>query len=314
MHGGHDSVVLWLLLLLLPSLSGILGKQVHPGLASSCSIDVNCSESIIDECTAAAVFLQKKIYIDVRQAANESEILTRSNSTDAKDMLFIHIPKAAGTSVEDAGLKSGYDWGENFEIVHLGNGDGCQLDDQYNLRCEVEGHGNQTCVWRHVPPQYLRGFHNPYYNSDSFCIVRNPFDRFVSEYIYLVSGPYADFQTDDILTEFPACSAEGLNYFAKMSLQNLSDFRFDCHLLPQTDYVWGEDGHQWCQSVLRFEQMPDAFDKFMESKGVPVTLPWSNQADGCPQLSTVNLTSVSLGIISHAYHADFINFNYSFSS
>jgi len=313
MHGGHDFVLFQLLLLLLSLSCGILGQQT-PGLASSCSINVSCSASEIDEYTPQAVFLQKKIDVIARQTANESDMLKRGSSTDANDLLFIHIPKAAGTSVEDAGLNSGYNWGQNFETSQLGDGDGCEFDGARNLRCEVEGHRNQTCVWRHVPPQYLKGFHNPYYNKDSFCIVRNPFDRFVSEYIYLVSGEYADFQSDEILTEFPACSAEGLNYFAKMALRNLSDFSFDCHLVPQTDYVWGKDGHQWCQNVLRFERMPEAFDSFMDTKSVPVTLPWSNQADGCLGLSIMNLTSVSRAIISRAYHADFVNFNYSFNS
>jgi len=336
MHSGHGFVSFWLLLLSLCSLHGTLGNQslpLHHRLASSCIDD-------LDGDTPSSVFIQRLLSIDranstVRQADNASNILTQSTvadskaeadsnrtgvsfsrrSDEAKDLLFIHIPKTAGSSVEDAGLKAGIQWGLNFERSWgFKDGDACQWDGSNNLRCNVEGHGNDTCTWRHVPPQYLKAAHNVYYNSDSFCIVRDPFDRFVSEYVYLVTGPYADLHADPILWEFPVCSAEGLNYVAEMVLRNVSDIRFDCHFVPQIDYVIGEDGHRWCQNVLRFEQLPGAFDEFMASRSLPIKLSETNKAESCFDLSAVNLTQESRKIISEVYHADFVSFNYTSES
>lgn len=170
-----------------------------------------------------------------------------------KHLIFLHLPKNAGTTLEDLGSEmgseSGVSWGR-FELTGLQDmGDG------------------QSCSKWHVPPSMLEG-DNPYADSEVFCVTRDPWERMVSEYEFRIrTGHVHDSAT---------CTQERFNAFVTSSLAELvagpGRFAYDCHLLPQWEYVEGPDGHHWCTHTLPIEDLRSTFNSLMTKYGSPLRL------------------------------------------
>jgi len=216
---------------------------------------------------------------------------------------FVHIPKNAGTSIELAGVESGIFWGF------------------YSL--QFQGYQSMPdgtfCSRYHVPPTLVQG-HNPYSSARLFCFSRDPYERAVSEYVYLLSIPwaaeYADAYKNGLL-EYPECSPEGLNNFVQTSLFEYKSgrkFIDDCHHLPQTVYMFDEQGKQICDDILRTGDLPDAFDRLMIKHGYPARMPTERRlatADVCEGLGVVSLTEATRQLLQEVYADDFRLLNYS---
>jgi len=218
-------------------------------------------------------------------------------------LVFVHIPKNAGTSVELAGIVSGINWGS----MHLHFAGYQKMPD-----------GN-TCSRYHVPPRHLHG-PNPYSSGNLFCLVRNPFDRAVSEYKYLLTANWGQQYSETFSTglfEHPRCSTEGLNHFVESALKSYrkgSRYIDDCHHVPQVEFVYGEDGSQLCNDVLRFEELPLAFDNLMQEHGYPVRLGSFRDGDSsatCKNLSSSDFSAETRQLILEVYKDDFRLLNYS---
>ena len=91
-------------------------------------------------------------------------------SKDGKAYLFMHIPKTGGTAIEKLFEDSGY-------LVEL-------VDHGWSTE---RGWGNSLNPYRYCPPQHYHAkIVQSFFDTDRFdgvfMIVRNPYDRFVSEY------------------------------------------------------------------------------------------------------------------------------------
>jgi len=117
-----------------------------------------------------------------RAAAKEAERAAKEAGLEERFEL-IHIPKNAGTALEEAGHAAGFLWG-SYKWDELCNHEWCADKD---LGCSM---------W-HVPRGYLREHPgdtpdtlqlpegvDPYDNSKTICVVRHPFTRAISQYIY----------------------------------------------------------------------------------------------------------------------------------
>lgn len=208
-------------------------------------------------------------------------------------VLFEHIPKTAGTGIEDAANRSDprLQWGRFVPGGYM--------------QSMPDG---SHCSQHHVPARLLenRMLRDEYRNAKVFCVVRNPYERIVSEYSYRLSvhGVPKHFRQQ---TE---CTPDGLNYFVQQALLayvNGKPFAFDCHLLPQHEYIYSE-GEQWCNKVLKMEDFPGNFNKLMEENGIEVNLDDKKSFSfdqRCPQLSVKDLTPESMHMIEAAYAEDF---------
>lgn len=175
---------------------------------------------------------------------------------------FLHIPKTAGQAIENAAMRTGVFWGR-------------LLDNQWCYQ------GDRTvCSPWHVPPALL---HRPsvYSGAETFCVVRHPLDRAVSQYSYAARYPPAAGEFS-WLVKSRKCDAQGMNDFLRASLRlfnrsRLFHFTQDCHFVPQSEYIWGAGGdpaaRQYCDHILRFEELPGAFNDLMQQKGYSARLP-----------------------------------------
>lgn len=207
-------------------------------------------------------------------------------------LIFMHMPKNAGTAVEQSGIQSDVKWGKFWTWGTV------QMPDGY------------WCNKWHVPPVYLPD-PNMYMNAEVFCIVRHPIDRLISEYRYLLEMPWGGKHIRRPEEE-DRCHPKGLNMYLKgvMSAVNAGyHFINDCHMVKQSTYIWGFD-RQWCQDIIRIENLPEEFDSLMRRAGYKVKLSKENSATTCPNLTKDALEPGLKQMLYDYYKDDFELLNY----
>jgi len=134
-------------------------------------------------------------------------------------------------------------------------------------------------------------------NSVKFSIVRNPYDRVVSLYNYLVGiGDYqADFDTflNDLLLRRPAVGTYNTSW---ISMGN-----------PQTDWLIGQGGEFVVDRVFKFEEL-SKFHEFLKDLGLNAggQIPHENKSKGVidPQRDLMRRKD-RLAIVNRIYFRDF---------
>ena len=81
-----------------------------------------------------------------------------------KQLKFIHIPKTAGTSIENAGKKINIDWGRYHK--------------EY-IPEKIAYHFHHHTILSKLNPDIVNKY-------DWFMVVRNPYDRILSEYLIFI--------------------------------------------------------------------------------------------------------------------------------
>jgi hypothetical protein len=220
---------------------------------------------------------------------------------------FIHIPKNGGTSIESYGSTIGQEWAGTRHDWPDGPTPLCAYN--FPFGGENPGASNGGSAW-HVPPRvWMENGAQPY-GGETFCVVRNPYTRLVSEFIHEQRAERAGLGAP--------CGEEGLNAWVhdvldKQALRDISDGEplppeagdWDCHLLPA--WVYTSD----CDHVLRFETLEADFAQLMAEKaGVSgAKLPDSNAAS-CTLLASA-LDDRARELVRAVYAKDFEQFGYS---
>jgi hypothetical protein len=167
--------------------------------------------------------------------------------------IFVHIPKTAGQSIEQVFLdRHGLRWEEREALVLRANKDPQQgperLAHLYAREYVACGHVSQ--------PAFAAAF--------KFAVVRNPYDRIVSEYFY------RDPRNRPGFPQFVDALSADTN-------DDLSDFTR--HLAPQYKFILGHDGTSLVDTILRFESLEPEFRTVsLKLFGEDVKLPRRNVA------------------------------------
>jgi len=241
-------------------------------------------------------------------SSEASLALNKLLRTTPEALEFVHIPKNAGMAIEWVGVKYGIKWAWNALPV---------APDLRDLAKLIMPDGNE-CTWHHVPPPLLPGL-TLYEGRELFVTTRSPYDRLVSEYTWLMQAgqnnrsALSDWQ---LISEKPLCSPAGLNNMVKKALAGYikgERWRFDCHLIPQSEYIWDTHGRQLCSDIIRLSDLPEAFNTLMEKKGLNARM---SPQKGNSFHHLCNLTSADLFddtkvLIQQVYADDFRKLNYS---
>ena len=105
-------------------------------------------------------------------------------------LAFIYIPKTGGTSVEDFGKAHGIMWGWHHDWGAQRHLTGSNL-------------GFDCPAW-HVPRAvwHATGRPDPYLGNQTFCVVRHPLTRTISEFLYTHRSDHASCKSEAKLNEW----------------------------------------------------------------------------------------------------------------
>ena len=120
------------------------------------------------------------------EKAKSLQYVQQFNSSSTKRALkFFHVPKAAGTAIEHvAGEQMGLPWGSCL-FNHKPKRDICTYP-----KDSIEWPRNYG--WWHLPAQlFPMAQSNPYKGAELFAIIRDPFDRLVSEVRIVMTTTYS---------------------------------------------------------------------------------------------------------------------------
>lgn len=223
---------------------------------------------------------------------------------------FIHIPRAAGTTIESCSKWFPGDrpnWGT--------------MNGRIKGMKPIPGR-REKCYGQHVPPSMFSKTSNPYADrASNFCVVRHPYDRLISQFGFVdtMSKPFK-YQ----------CNAQSLNSYLLKSLQDVKSGKFylgDCHFTPQAMFVFGSNpktgavnrNDKWCTHIIRFEQLAVQFNALMSKSGYGVRLSEAKMSDSrhmgskedCRALKKSDLSPEVRKLADEIYKDDFEVFGYS---
>lgn len=150
-------------------------------------------------------------------------------------VLFVHVPKTAGTSIEKM-LDMSH--GENFYTVGKNKSPIFSQLDFSNFtdeeRAEVEAKNLQHCTYRELKKLLPEKVFGPEYAR--FAVVRNPYTRIVSEYVYLkLRSSQGAPDLVGFAEKFPTLSDFILSELFIPRLERI--YKYDGHLEPQCEFL-----------------------------------------------------------------------------
>ena len=182
--------------------------------------------------------------------------------------IYIHIPKTAGTSIETC------------------------LKDQNDIEQIVGGHTTCQALMYHKK--------NEMSNLFTFTVVRNPFDRLLSAYKYMLK-----METNDILGNEDIKKCENfkdfvINYLNEETISNM-------HLRPQYEFVV-YNGKICVDYWGKYENLDRTWEIICKKLKKDITLPWLNRSN--TEHYTTFYDEEMITKVRRLYHKDFILFYY----
>jgi len=204
--------------------------------------------------------------------------------------LFVHVPKAAGQSVESVFVqRSGLTW---------------QTRDTLLLRPNKEPEKGPPRLAHLTASEYV-GL--GYMSADEFAqyfkfsFVRNPWSRLVSEYNYRRMQGIEQYQKEFkrfIFDSFPKESADDYT-------RSQDYYR---HVIPQWTFLYDENGECLVDYIGKFESLQQDFDKVCQQLVIPQTmLPHKN----ITEVASKGVSGLKNKVIKHLVNA--LPFNHYFS-
>lgn len=272
------------------------------------------------------------------QSASSHQVLPMNNH---RKLLFVHIPKTGGTAIESAAARANISW----SVCHF-VGSKTSVRISHNLTVCPDTATTKLAKpmplfgvphW-HLPPNYFlyeeryASWNNTYANATLFAVVRNPFDRFISQYFYHMDEMSR--RPDDYLSDpknlndwvherltkldvIPNNLREPIHAGTNTTLLGkLNYFLGLGHFIPQYDFIFDKDGRRVIEHVLRFENLTTEFAALMDSYGLGDVVQLPRKAEGKGRqshhrgLGVANLTSVNIRLIESYYLRDFQAFGY----
>ena len=198
--------------------------------------------------------------------------------TDEK-LKFVHITKTSGTYIEKLGEQKNLNWGKN---------------DKYLRKSEIPKKSNSS-YW-HLPLSFFSKY--PYNNyTKLFTVVRNPYDRIISECLCKYGGKFAKKMETN----------EDLNYYItqQVNQKKTMDLSFH-HFLPQNLYTHNNKGEKIIDTIIKYEEI-DKFNDLMSDYLIDIN--YVKKANK-RKFNVEDISKENIKLINHVYDLDFKYYNY----
>jgi len=182
-----------------------------------------------------------------------------------KELKFIHITKCAGTSIEDLGKENGICWG--------------RYDNEYGW-------------WHGIFSKKSKTLKDKY---DWFMVVRNPYDRILSEY-------YCKWGGKNKVNSF---TKEDFNKFLINKIN--SRCKIGHHYTEQYKYLDKD-----CKiNIIKFENLEEEFNNLMRKYNIDLKLNKHSNKCNEKKFKVSDFSLDLIRLINVVYEKDFIEFGYS---
>lgn len=217
-----------------------------------------------------------------------------NNNLNLFPLQFVHIPKNAGTSIEDSAKKENILWGfkrmkkEGIDSKNMFSSSKPWKDILLNIT-----YSNTSCFpWHRTPDEIPEMYPK---NVKLFAVVRNPYTKIVSAYKYN-RGKHS--------------SKKDLNNWIEQhvgSYHNGDNKNYNsCHILEQNAFTHGK---RKVDHILRFEHLDTDFPRLMKRYNIEqVKLENKNKSN--KNVSIRDLNKKSIDLINKVYKKDFELFGY----
>ena len=198
-----------------------------------------------------------------------------------KKLKYIHITKCAGTTIENTALEKNIKWG--------------RFDTDYKENIDE--------TWWHFPFYYKSFKLKNNYNW--FVVVRNPYDRIISEFYCKFSRARIKnkkiYDIDYIKSDYQ------FNHFIRKIINYKNKNNLEWHYEKQYLYLSND-----CNiHILKFENLNNDFNKLMKKYNIDLKLDKiHNKYNGEKKFTIKSFDRDTLNLINSFYHYDFLYFNY----
>lgn len=228
---------------------------------------------------------------------NEFENNKKYNNDKINNYKFLHITKTGGTSIEEFALKLGIKWGKYDKIFYQ----------NYNK----EG------FW-HIPLNY---FNLETINKYKwFVIVRNPYDRIISEINYLIKDKYIDSNINEYLHNILSNLLKDEQTLNSDFIEK-NDIMLAFHFVPMYFYTCygnkrnnsnGNGSNNKITDnikVIKFENLNKEFNSFLKELSIEETFDiHENKSEKVYEFDDLSIKNIKL--INKVYKKDFELFDY----
>jgi hypothetical protein len=259
-----------------------------------------------------------------------------------KKIFFIHIPKTAGTTIENV-LYDTYKNNYSISIKNINQQNKNTKQIKQALNQKLSNHKTTNISIHHIPPSFFKTqiLNKIINNHIIFAIVRNPYDRIISDFKFWIKYKIErEHKPTNKLThkEKHIIKEITLNYYShdinKTNLNkfvqtvlplftNITDINtniismFDGHLIPMHYYTHINNKKIKNCEILYYENLNNDFNKFIQKYKLNISQNILNNKKYMTNTtikSTLDKSSFdeqSLKLIQSVYKLDFKYFNYS---
>ena len=231
----------------------------------------------------------RSLQLSTERNSSKLKVRDKEYKKTMRRLEFVHITKTGGSAIESIAAKHGIIWG----ACHFANNTmvGCHQSHHVPWRDYYIG-----TAW-HAPPKVLNALlpthSNPYHGAELFVVVRNPYDRAVSEYYCPFFGMEGASKNNDpkVMNQWIQGMIQDLNdqpqnfYYKSPTMPKYPSKK---HYLNQVEYIYDLDGTRIVKHVLYYENLSRDFNDLMKEYGLPMRLP-NKGKDG------VNVSRTKLG-------------------
>jgi hypothetical protein len=205
-----------------------------------------------------------------------------------KIIKFSHITKTAGTTIEHIASLNNINWG--------------WLDADFwrNLVVFSKYKYETDSPW-HFPISFCENkelLKEVFLKYNFFTVVRNPYERCISEYYCKYGGP-----------EIKSTKKKDFNSYIKKNLIDIKNFKFTSgHFIPQFFYAYDKNNKKIIEHVLKYENVSNEFNELMKKYNYKLNFVYEENLS--KKFKQYDFEKETIKLIQEVYYKDFIFFNY----